>query len=286
MRNMKKNIVCLILLAGMLLAIGQAGVLPLELPDSLPYHEVEWLCAHNAMSNSHDGWWFPNQHWNIEEQLREGIHAQMWDVWEQEGRLVLRHGNGTGFWPGAIALSAALKKVRLYLEENPRAVITLILESYVDHAKLRKVFQESGMEPYCCTRPSGQAWTTLGDMRKTGKRLVVMTDRTGDEKLWPMPVWDYCVETSWKNVDVGRMLNALNRGHAGNGLFMVNHFIASLVPLVDHAAETNTLEALVCRAAALRKIYDRKVNFWVLDFVDVGEAAAFIRQRNVMADGK
>lgn len=264
----------------MLTMTAWPGPWPLELPDAVPYDGVSWICAHNAMSNSRDGWWCPNQNWNIPEQLKAGIHAQMWDVWKKDGELVLRHGNGRLFFPGTITLQDALDHVRVYLEGNPRAVVTLILESYVDNGEVRKAFEKAGMGKYCAPPPENQEWPTLGEMRKTGRRLVVMTDRPDGEGNWPMPVWKYGVETPWKTAAADRMDNTLNRGDSANGLLIANHFVSTPVPLLQNAEKTNALEALRRRAEALRLAYGRRVNFWVLDFVDRGDALQFAREQN------
>lgn len=264
----------------MLAMAAWADSWPLELPDNVPYDGVTWLCAHNAMSNSRDGWWCPNQNWNIPEQLEAGVHAQMWDVWKKDGELVLRHGNGKLFFPGSISLQDALGHVRVYLEGHPRAVVTLILESYADNEEVRRAFEKAGMAKYCAPAPVQQRWPTLGEMRKTGRRLVVMTDRPDGEGNWPMPVWKYCVETPWKAAAANRMANTLNRGLSTNGLLIVNHFVSTLVPMIENAEKTNVLKVLRGRSEALRRLYARRVNFWVLDFVDTGEAMEFIREQN------
>lgn len=253
---------------------------PLELPDDVPYDGVTWLCAHNAMSNSRDGWWCPNQNWNIPEQLEAGVHAQMWDVWKVDGELKLRHGNGKLFFPGSISLKDALGHVRIYLEGHPRAVVTLILESYVDNKEVRRAFEKAGIAKYCAPAPVQQKWPTLGEMRKTGRRLVVMTDRPDGEENWPMPVWKYCVEIPWKAAAADRMANTLNRGLSDNGLLIVNHFVSTLVPMIQNAEKTNALKVLIGRSEVLRRLYARCVNFWVLDFVDTGDAMEFIRKQN------
>lgn len=269
--------------AGCMLSLtAWAGSWPLELPDTAPFDGVSWLCAHNAMSNSRDGWWCPNQNWNIPEQLKAGVHAQMWDVWKADGELVLRHGNGTWFFPGSISLHDALEHVRVYLERHPRAVLTLILESYADNAEVRKAFEKAGVAKYCALPPEGRNWPTLGEMRKTGRRLVVMTDRPDGEGNWPMPIWSYCVETPWKTASADRMPNMLNRGRPGNGLLIVNHFVSTPVPMIENARKTNVLDVLRRRSEALRLAYGRRVNFWVLDFVDTGEVVPFMREQNAL----
>ena len=152
----------------------------------------------------------------------------------------------------------------------------------MDNGEIRKVFEKAGVAGYCALPPEKRKWPSLGEMRKTGRRLVVMTDRPDGEGNWPLPVWNYCVETSWKTASADRMSNTLNRGRASNGLLIANHFVSTPIPLIQNAKKTNVLEALRRRSEALWLAYGRRVNFWVLDFVDTGDAEQFIREQNAL----
>lgn len=249
---------------------GERPVYPLTLADELVYDQVSWICSHNAMSNSQDRWMLPNQGWNIPTQLERGIHAQMWDVWEKGGELVLQHANRHIALPGSIKLSQAIGFVVEYLNQHPQAVITLILESYVDNEKVREVFKDAGAGEFCLVHPPGRAWPTLGELRASNKRLLIFTDRPDGEDKWPMPVWKHCVETPWEAKSKDDLKAAYNRGNKDNALFIVNHFITNPFPSRKQARELNSAEALKQRGTALREGLGRTVNFWTLDFVDEG----------------
>ncbi len=255
---------------------------PMDLPDDMRYDEVTWLCAHNAMSNGMDGWVCPNQGWNIASQLKAGVHAQMWDVWDEDGSLVLKHGNGSVFFPGVLSLNEAFRSLGEYLRANPRAVVTVILESYVPNELIRKVAEESGVYNFCQSLPVKGTWPTLGEMRASGKRLVLLTDRPDGNDEWPMPLWKHSVETPWKNESPESLVNTPGRGEVGNRLLIVNHMVSGLRPSRAVARELNSTSALDKRKKKIGEQWGRGriINFWVLDFVDIGDGRRFVQESN------
>lgn len=252
---------------------------PLDLPDGMRYDQVLWLCSHNAMSNSSEGWVCPNQNWDIESQLQAGIHAQMWDVWEKDGCPVLCHGNQWGAYPGRLPMVEALKIVGKYMRKHPRAVVTLILESYVSSEALWQTIRKAGVDDLCYLLPRGQSWPVLGDMRISGKRLVLFTDHPSEDYLYPMSIWQHAVETPWHNVSEA-MSNRKGRGQINNKLFIVNHFVSSWRPSRSTASRVNSMDHLNDRLSSISQHWNRFPSFWVLDFVDIGDGRRFVHQVN------
>lgn len=285
----KRAFLCLIIFTGLLSLAGMAvfsiysgkgaagDATHLLLPDDdIPYNQTAWICSHNAMSNSEDGWFFPNQNWNIPRQLREGIHVQMWDVWDRKGVLVLEHGNGKFSLPGKISLEDAIAYVKDYLDQDSRAVITLILESYVDNSRIREAFIRAGVHHYCYWQMPHTPWPTMGELRSSGKRLILFTDRPDGEENWPMPLWKHCVETPWRVKSPDDFQAKYNRGQDTNALFIANHFITSPVAAPSWAEKANTMDSLEKHKRDIEQKLSRTPNFWALDFVDIGEGKAFI----------
>ncbi len=255
---------------------------PMELADSLNYSEVSWLCSHNAMSNKEDKWLFPNQLWSIETQLQRGIHAQMWDVWEHDSRAYLRHGNGVLFDTGKRSLHSALQSIAQYLKKNPRALITLILESHSSERSILDALRSSGAARYLYRPSTHRRWPSLGALRRAGTRLIVFIDKPSEQLF---PLWEHAVETDWVNRDARRMNNKLRRGKKEHPLFIVNHFVSNPLPSQHAAQQLNSLEGLRQRAQEIHTLYRRPVNFWTLDFIGCTRGSAtFIQREN--AGGK
>lgn len=245
--------------------------------DEIRYDKVTWLCAHNAMNNAEDGWLIPNQNWSISRQLSKGVHAQMWDVWPEGDRIVLRHGPPEATPLGTSPLEDALKEVVSYLKKNPRAVITLFLESYVEAEALRTVFEQTGAAAYCYKQSTKAPWPELGTLRKSGKRLIVFTDRPDHKNTWLMSQWNHCVETPWKSTSTENMPNCYDRGKKENSLFIVNHFVTNPLPTPDQALKANSLPVLQKRFQDLKTMLGRTPQFLTVDFTDKGDCFRFLR---------
>ncbi len=261
------------LLASLLIAFS-----PMKLADTRNYCEVSWLCSHNAMSNKEKNWLFPNQLWSIETQLQRGIHAQMWDIWEEDSKAYLRHGNGVVFDPGKRSLDSALQAVTQYLKKHPRAVITLILESHSSERSILDALRSSGAAHYLYRPSTHCGWPSLGALRRADTRLIIFIDKPSKELF---PLWEHAVETDWVNRHPERMNNKLRRGKKQSPLFIVNHFVSNPLPSLSAAQQLNRLDALRARAKEIRALYQRPVNFWTLDFIGcTGEASTFIQREN------
>ncbi len=237
-----------------------------ELCDSRAYADVTWVCAHNAMSNAEDFWLLPNQKHNIASLLRGGIHAQMWDVWMKQGVPTLRHGNGRFFDPQNKPLLIALGEVKSYLEAQPEAIITLILETYIADELLAQCVTKAGLMPMVYKGGISSLSPRLGDLRAANTRLLILSDKPSSNFI---QLWDVAVETNWENKSITKLDNKLRRGRADNPLFIVNHFISAAIPSCADARKLNTKQAQAARRQELELLYARRPNFWVMDFIQV-----------------
>ncbi len=251
----------------------------LALSDETLYDEITWICSHNAMSNHAENWLMPNQLWSIPQQLEHGIHAQMWDIWMLKGEPYLRHGNGKLFDTGKKSLLAACKEVKHYLDEHPRAVITLILESKVDDNSILKALKDSGLESMRFSPPHQfQDWPSLGTLRKDNKRLIILCDRRTENFI---QLWDHAVETDWVNRDAKLMNNKLRRGKPENPLLILNHFVGTPLPSRSASKIANSKAILEKRENDIDQLYQRRANFWTLDYIGCADALEYISKRLV-----
>ncbi len=249
----------------------------LALEDDLRYDNITWICSHNAMSNREENWIMPNQIWSIPQQLEHGIHAQMWDIWMLDGKATLRHGNGNLFDTGKKELLAAFIEVKNYLEKNPRAIITLILESKVDDSPILEALRESQLEPLRY-KPAGKVkeWPTLGELRKSDSRLIILCDRRTEHFI---QLWDHAVETNWVNKKATQMNNKLRRGKAENALLILNHFVGNPFPSEIASKEANSKTILAKREKDIERLYKRRANYWTLDHIGCADALDYISKR-------
>ncbi len=238
------------------------------------YNEVSFPCAHNAMSNTEEGWILPNQRHSITRQLNDGVRALMLDIWDWEGEVILCHGcdEWYGYLGGHKPLLDSLLEIRQFLDENPAAIVTIILESYVDREDAEPVFLAAGLLDYAHAQAPGDVWPTLAEMIAAGTRLVVFTDRDGDAGSWYHPVWTFAWETHW-SAEYPEDLNCSpNRGSMSNDLFILNHFLTRGATAKSILAqEVNHNPFLEDRALECRDDSGRQPNFVTVDFYDIGD---------------
>ena len=90
-------------------------------------------------------------------------------------------------------------------------------------------FETSSMIDMVYARVDGEPWPTLGEMIDDGTRLVVTAESGGPPPAWYHHVWDQAWETGYSWTSLDEMTCELNRGNTDNDLFLVNHWISSMV---------------------------------------------------------
>jgi hypothetical protein len=239
-----------------------------------PYDFVVFATTHNAMATQDDGWVAPNQTLGIRGQLDAGVRGLMLDIhmWDNSGE------EPEGPWLchsecflGNRRLVEGLVDIRDFMEANPREVVTIIFESYVDGDIAVQAFQDAGLLPMLHEQAPGDPWPTLGRMIETGQRLVVLTDRQGGAAPWYLPVWSHAWETHWSASKPEDLNCAGNRGDNDNALFILNHFLSDPIALPRLAEQINNNPFLMDRALICRQESRRQPNFLTVDFCEIGD---------------
>ena len=142
--------------------------------------------------------------------------------------------------------------VRLFLEQQPNEVVTLIFECYITADEMDTVFSASGLKPYLHEQSLSAPWPTLQELIDGGQNLVVFTDvdDAGQGQGWYHYMWDHCVETHYSANSRLDFSCDYNRGDSTNGLFILNHFVTSIVGTgsYDSSLAVNTNPYLLNRA--------------------------------------
>ena len=241
------------------------------------YDQVAYLVTHNAMSNRAEGWLFPNQSYGLTRQLTDGVRGLMLDVHTVNGRPYLVHNQPL---LGKRPLVEGLKEIARFLESHPRAVITIIFESYVPSQSVRQAFQDAKLLGSLHHQQRKAPWPTLGTMIKQKKRLVVLTDRGGGD--WPgyHEVWSFCQETHFSVKRVTDFSYRRNRGHANNSLLILNHFLTNPIASPSLARRANAASILEPRVLKCQATTRRFPNFIVVDFYEIGAARKIVARLN------
>ena len=135
-------------------------------------------------------------------------------------------------------LEEGLGEITLFLEENPREVLTIIFESHISSAELAAAFDAAGLTQYTYQHDSG-AWPTLGTMIDAGTRLVAFQDIATDPAYpWLMNVWEFAFETDYASVPADFSCEH-NRGNSTNDLFIFNNFLTNVFGSPESAEQVN-----------------------------------------------
>ncbi len=252
------------------------------------YDEVRYATTHNAMSNAANGWSGPNNNWDVPDQLAAGVRGLMLDTYRAGDVSQFGQIQVPGVDPdtaylchvlcaiGKQPLVEGLAEIREFLEANPGAVITLIIESYLSHSLTANAFDASGLTPYTYTHTGGP-WPTLGAMVDAGTRLVVLQDRALNPAYpWLMNVWTHAFETHFSAASADDFSCADNRGQPSSDLFILNHFLTDIFGSPTLAAQVNYNPLLGDRVEECETQYARPANFITVDFVSIGDTLSTV----------
>jgi len=158
------------------------------------YNEISYLVTHNAMSSSQDRWIFPNQNKGLLDQLEDGVRGLSWDIHYHNEMVYLCHGY---CWLGKRKLTVDLGILRGWLEQNPREVVSIFFESYVNKDDVKRSFEDAGLIRYLHYQPPGEEWPKIFEMIDSNKRVIVFTSRGGGVSDWYHDGWEYMWDTSF-----------------------------------------------------------------------------------------
>lgn len=249
---------------------------------SKTYDEVAYLTTHNAFNSAQDNFTLPNQNIDITGQLNSGVRAFMLDVYSYFGNTVVYHGSAI---LGSNPLEEELTKIKVFLDNNPNEVVTVILECYVSANAIEAKMSQSGLMSYVYEHQLGTPWPTLETMIANNTRCVVFSD-VNDASAgqgWYHYMWTNMVETHFSNNDITDFSCDFNRGDSINDLFILNHFVTNSVIGTGMEAESaiaNSNPFFINRALQCWQEKAKFPNFVTVDFVELGDAKLVVDQLN------
>ena len=273
-----------------------------------PYDAVSFLATHNAMSSSDAGFVDAEQDPTIVGQLDGGVRALLIDFhyWTPTAPverylhrlpassrqvlapLVSDIGDRPGVWLchvacqlGATPAVPALHAIADWLQTHRDAVVTLIIEDHTSPADTMSTLERAGLRRYAWSQPSaGAPWPTLGEMVRSGHRLVLFTERADEPVSWLENYHRVGAETEFRATSPAALTCAPGRGPAYARLFLLNNWVSSTVPSRTEAAVVNSSSVLGRRAARCRRQRRMQPNFVAVDFAAIGQALAVVDRLN------
>ncbi len=177
-----------------------------------------------------------------------------------------------------------LVELRGWLLVHPDEVVTLFIEDHVPAELIAADVEAAGQLPFIHQPGDDGAWPTLGEMIRSGGRLVVMTEagRSPDHP-WLLNGFDVTQDTPYTFPTVESFSCAANRGPADAPLFLLNHWLSGFSSLVTDAQRVNTRDVLLTRAEACRDERGQIPNFVAVNFVVIGDVFAIVDELNGVA---
>jgi hypothetical protein len=131
---------------------------------------------------------------------------------------------------GAEPLGQELGVIRDFLERNRSQVLVVIVEDYVPPAQIEAAFGKSGLLPYVASFDRSAPLPTLGDLVRTGNRLVVLAEVKGGSPPWYMPAFSFAQDTPYQASSPADLSCRRYRGDRDSPLLLLNHWIARFPP--------------------------------------------------------
>ncbi len=188
---------------------------------------------------------------------------------------------------GSTPFAEMLADLRAWLAANPDEVVTLFIEDHVDASLIAADIETAGLLPYVHTPVVGAPWPTLGEMIRSGERLLVMLEAGsgGPDAPWLVNGFDFTQETPFTFRTVDDFSCAPNRGPADAPLFQLNHWLADFTALVSSAQLINTREVLGGRAEQCWDERGQIPNFIAVNFVTIGDLFDVVDELNGVGGG-
>ncbi len=265
-----------------------------------PINEIAYAASHNSMSIAEYGWIWPMHDGTLTDQLDAGVRALLIDTHYIDGpqereellealpeksQRVAQEAFQTITEPGRDGeymchqlcglgwsdLESGLEEIRLFLEENPRELLFLIIQDEISAEDTLQVGAASGLEPYIYTHPEGEAWPTLGELIDKNERLIVMAENEGPPPDWYTNAWDVTEETPYTFVMPDQFSCEPNRGGTGKPFFLLNHWIQRGSPNRVDGARVNAYDFLLDRAQECEEARGKMPNFVAVNWYRQGD---------------
>jgi hypothetical protein len=146
---------------------------------------------------------------------------------------------------GADPLGRELKVIATFLHAHPDQVLIAIVEDYVPPATIEQAFSAAGLTNDVATLKAGAPLPTLGELIKSGRRLLVFAEVKGGSPAWYMPAFSFIQDTPLGAVHPGQLSCDRYRGEPSSPMLLINHWIPPFPP-------SPTINAQIGRAPVLR----------------------------------
>jgi hypothetical protein len=183
---------------------------------------------------------------------------------------------------GSTPFLEALAELRAWMAGHPDEVVTLFVEDHVDADLIAADIVAAGLLPFVHEPVVGAPWPTLGEMVRSGRRLVVMLEEGngGAEAPWLVNGFEITQETPYTFPTVESFSCDPNRGPSDAPLFQLNHWLAGFTSLVTDAELVNERDVLLARAEQCAAERGQLPNLIAVNYVAIGDVFEVVDELN------
>ncbi len=256
------------------------------------YDQVAIPVSHAAMANDAEVWSFPAQDQALRQQLNDSMRGLWLEVRPYAGQAALCFGDCAA---GHAPLVPALGDVQGFLTDNPREVVTLLVDNYVPASDIAAALKAAKLTPFLYTEDSPDPWPTLADMIDHDMRLVVfLRDANGAPNGYR--AFDALIQQTSATAETAHELSCdLTQGATGAPFVLFNQFVVQATDGGDMEAGVPAAQArpnpelaatvaldpeLTQRLTRCVKFLGHKPNFVAVDFYDKSDVVSATQRLN------
>ena len=263
------------------------------------YDNVTFPETHNAFSTHQDGIYYPasNHQTGFDAQWNAGMRAFMIDTHyeslgdERVETVRLCHGDDDrGFSPctyGNVDSVNWLTNLRDKMEQNPRDVVTLLVENYVQVEHLKAVFELSQLYEKTFIHQANSPWPTLQELIEQNTTLVVFWEQGGDDSHpWIHDFLTHSWTTNYAEQNTEDMNCDVLRGDIEQEVYHMNNWLRGPAGLSDPSRgdEANDVDFLIERAKECWQQHGKRPTFIAVDWWEDGDVVAAAKAINELED--
>jgi hypothetical protein len=277
------------------------------------YDDVVQVATHNSMSSPDVVRVWPEQDGGIRQQLDFGVRTLMIDAsyWPAvgdtqlqglrdllgasdtaalidaiEARLAPRRGvylchNLCAL--GALPMATALSQLRMFLDDHPDEVVTVMIQDSIDPVDAEAAFSDAGLHDLLYDGSNDGEWPTLGELIDRNQRLVVFSEQHGSPAAWYQSAFERIQDTPYDARSAEQLTCAHGRGPDDASLFLLNNWVEREAPDRAQAAIVNTRSFIVDRARRCAEQRGRLPNFIAVSFYSIGDVIGAADELNGVA---
>jgi len=191
---------------------------------------------------------------------------------------------------GALPIDQVFGQFRDFLAANPREVLVIDIEDYVDPKDIAAAAERTGLVDYIYKGDLDEHMPTVQEMIDSGGRILLMAEHDAGDVPYYHQAYDGLVEeTPYSFKEVSELTDPdeleascqPNRGREGSPFFLMNHWIdTSPAPKPSNAARVNTRSALTARIAECEQVRGRRPGLIAVDFYRQGDLFDVVRELN------